>query len=80
MTEVLVEFNRLTGKVHTEAFEGVDARRQALAARLASERAHAAQPEVEIVVLSAESEDDLRQTHARYFYSAGELARRFKSA
>lgn len=80
MTEVLVEFNRVTGHVHTEVFDGENARQRALAARIASERVHADRPEVEIVVLSAESEDDIKHTHARYFQSVSELATRFRTA
>ena len=80
MTEILIEFDRATGEVRTQAFRGDNARQQALAARIASERAHANYSDMEIVVLSAESEDDIGQTHARYFHSAGELASQFKYA
>jgi hypothetical protein len=45
----------------------------ALDARFAAERTHRGNPDVEVVVLSAKSEDVLRHTHARYFYSTGQL-------
>jgi hypothetical protein len=34
----------------------------------------------EVVVLSADSEQTLRETHGRYFYTAAELARRLRDA
>jgi hypothetical protein len=36
--------------------------------------------DTEIVVLSADSEQTLRETHGRYFFTAAELARRLKDA
>lgn len=46
---------------------------EALDARFAAERIHRGNPDVEVVVLSAKSEEVLRRTHARYFYSTGQL-------
>lgn len=36
--------------------------------------------DTEIVVLSADSEETLRETHGRYFFTAAELAQRLKDA
>jgi hypothetical protein len=46
---------------------------EALDARFAAERVHRGNPDIEVVVLSAQSEEVLRHTHARYFYSTGQL-------
>lgn len=46
----------------------------ALARRFELEREYREQPELEVVLLGAESEADLRRTHARYFKSLQELA------
>jgi hypothetical protein len=51
-------------------FSNADA---ALDARFAAERVHRGNLDIEVVVLSAQSEEVLRQTHARYFYSTGQL-------
>jgi hypothetical protein len=47
--------------------------RSALAARLDEERVRVAEPDIEIVVLSATSQDELRKTHARYFQGPVDL-------
>jgi hypothetical protein len=36
--------------------------------------------DTEVVVLSADSEQTLHETHGRYFYTAAELARRLRDA
>jgi len=36
--------------------------------------------DAEIVVLSADSEETLRETHGRYFFTAAELARKLNDA
>jgi hypothetical protein len=46
----------------------------ALARRFELDRQYAAEPAIEVVLLSAESEAALSRTHARYFKSVGELA------
>lgn len=48
--------------------------RTALAARFEAEREFHQEPDVEIVVLSADSWDALQQTHSRYFKPVQELA------
>jgi len=50
--------------------------REAMAARFAAEDEFEGRPEIEIVDLSAASEDELRRTHARYFLTLDELAAR----
>lgn len=46
----------------------------ALKARFDAEREFGDQPDIEIVVLGAESWDSLRRTHSRYFKDVHELA------
>lgn len=48
----------------------------AVAARNEREQRELDNPQVEVVILEAESEDDLRRTHGRYFHFAREIARR----
>jgi hypothetical protein len=50
-----------------------DQRSEALRRRFALEAANREDPNIEVVVLGAESEHDVKQTHARYFSSVGEL-------
>jgi hypothetical protein len=46
----------------------------ALAARFEAEREFRENPDIEVVVLGAESWKSLRRTHSRYFQSVQELA------
>ncbi len=48
----------------------------AIAGRFAAETEFADQPEIEIVAVTAESEDELRTTHGRYFLDLSQLAAR----
>jgi hypothetical protein len=68
----LVVYDRRLGKVLEQASYNDSS--QALAARFDAERTHRGQPEIEVVVLSAGSRDELVRTHARYFKGAQELA------
>lgn len=70
MKHFLLDYNRATQKlVSITTFEDMD---EALAAY--SEREGAALgTEHEIVLLGAESEDDLRETHGRYFFGISEM-------
>lgn len=71
MTHFLVEFDRLSGKlIDLRRFESSN---DALSGRFQAERRHPRGSSIEVVVLSAESETDLRRTHARYFMSATQL-------
>lgn len=73
MRYFLVVYNRSTGAVEVKGFnEGQ--REQALEERFARELAERDRPELEIVLLGAESKAMLKRTHSRYFKSAAELA------
>jgi hypothetical protein len=70
----LLVYDRASGTlVRQDAFADDAA---ALRARFDAEREFAEQPNIEIVALSAASEDELRRTHARYFLRLDELAAR----
>ena len=70
MKHFLLDYNRATHKlVSITTFEDMG---EALEAYSECER-EALATEHEIVLLGAESEDDLRETHSRYFYSIGEI-------
>lgn len=74
MQHYLVVFDRSgADEVRLRKFE---TSAEALLARLEAEQVHRDNPEIEIVVLSAESRESLRLTHARYFDSLADLARR----
>jgi hypothetical protein len=70
--QFLIVYNQQTGDVHLDAYDD-DQRDQALADRFELERLHRLEPHMEVVLLSARSEDLLRQTHARYFKTVREL-------
>ncbi len=74
MSHFLLVYDRDAGMlVRKQRYEiGADAMR----ARFAAEDEFAGRPEIEIVALVAESEDDLLVTHGRYFLSLTELAAR----
>lgn len=71
MTHFLIVFDRATGRLLLE--QPMAQREDALRARFAAEREHRHDENVEVVVLTAGSADDLRRTHARYFSSVREL-------
>lgn len=71
MNSYLVQYNRRTRHLEIRAFEGPD-RPQAIHERLRLERLRT-DADLEIVVLNANSEADLRSTHSRYFKSPAEL-------
>lgn len=48
--------------------------REALVERFRAERLHRDNPDIEVVVLSAESTAALRRTHGRYFQTVSSLA------
>lgn len=72
MNHYLMVYEREQGRVlHLEPCpDAVSAMR----ARFAAERLHRANRDIEIVILGAQTEAALRETHARYFEGAGELA------
>jgi hypothetical protein len=68
----LLIYDRQQGKVTRQmSFSQAD---EALAARFDAEREFSGHPEVEIVVLGADSWEDLTRTHSRYFKGLHELA------
>jgi hypothetical protein len=68
----LVIYNRRAGEiVRHRRFQTADT---ALAARFAAEHEFREEPDVEIVVLGADSWDALYRTHSRYFKGVQELA------
>lgn len=70
----LLVYDRRQGKViQQKSFARPD---EALAARFDAERGFSGQPEIEIVVLGADSWEDLTRTHSRYFKGLNELAER----
>lgn len=73
MKHFLLDYDRPAGKlVCITTFKDVE---RALVAYSACERrAHGTSHE--IVLLGAESEDELRQTHSRYFYDIDEMIER----
>lgn len=74
MTQFLIVYDQVAGKV-LELREFEDAQREAaLAERFRLEREHLSEEHVEIVVLGASAREDLERTHARYFKTVSELA------
>ena len=75
----LIEYDRKKGKlVSFQAFEDCD-REVAQDARLALELSMFRRGvEREVVILEADSEELIRRTHARYFYTLRELIEQFK--
>ncbi|RBY78690.1 hypothetical protein DQ238_11470 [Geodermatophilus sp. TF02-6] len=74
MTSFLVQYDRRTGAYDITEFAGDEARHEALSARVKAE-ANRSSSDIEVVVLSADSLDELKRTHGRYFRSAPELLR-----
>jgi spore cortex formation protein SpoVR/YcgB (stage V sporulation) len=72
MLNFLVVYNRRTGEVSIQEFSA-DQDREAIRARFEAEAQHRGEPDIEVVVLNADSEDTLRRTHGRYFYTAAQL-------
>lgn len=72
MSYYLLVFDRRRGVLERyEDFQ--DDSRRAFRARIREEAAHRPDQDVEVVVLSAGSEKELRATHSRYFRSAEEM-------
>jgi hypothetical protein len=70
----LLIYDRNAGRLLRQEQYGSSA--DAMTARFAAEREFAGQDQVEVVALTAESEESLRRTHGRYFLSLSELADR----
>lgn len=74
MSRFLVVFDRSLGRVLE--VRQLDSLRSSSIARLDAEDVYRENAEVEVVVLTAFSEGDLRRTHARYFDDFEHLALR----
>lgn len=72
MRHFLIVFSRPEGEL-VEPVRAYDDAAAAFRDRFERERRYREMPAIEVVVLSAESEDAIRQTHARYFLSTSEL-------
>ena len=73
MKDFLLVYRRSTATL-LECRELGEDRAKALAERFAVEKREEADPDVEVVVLSAASKDALMNTHSRYFKTISELA------
>lgn len=71
MKYFLLTYNRHTGVGKVERVFADTQRSEAIRSRFALESNQA--KDVEVVVLGAESETDLRRTHARYFSTTADL-------
>jgi hypothetical protein len=72
MQQFLVIYNRRTGTIIRH--RGYGTPRSALAARFTAEREFGENPDVEVVVLGADSWEALEKTHSRYFKPVQKLA------
>ena len=72
MTEFLLTYRRSRGEL-IECLEFAQ-RSDATRARTAREREFIADPDVEVVVLTAASREQIMRTHSRYFRTVQELA------
>jgi hypothetical protein len=70
--QFLIVYNRQTGDVHVDVYPD-ERRDDALARRFDLERERRLEPHIEVVLLSARSQDVLRRTHARYFKTVRDL-------
>jgi hypothetical protein len=78
MRNFLVVYNRRTGERTVEEFpEGCG--REAIRHRFMAEREHNGDTDIEVVVLSSNSREELEKTHSRYFRSAREILEHARS-
>ncbi len=73
MQQYLLVYNRRRGAIIRHS--RFRAAGPALAARFAAEREFRHEPDIEVVVLGADSWESLKHTHARYFKGVQELAK-----
>jgi len=77
MNHYLVVFDRSRGMViHSQSYADPA---KALDARFEAEREHRANPDIEVVVLGADSWDALKRTHGRYFKDFYQIAANARS-
>jgi hypothetical protein len=75
VSHFLLIYDRAAGRLMRQ--QRFDTSADAMRARFGAEAEFRAHPDVEVVALSAASEEDLKRTHGRYFFSLTELANRF---
>lgn len=80
MKYFVLVYNRRPGVAKIERVFSSAHRRDALRYRFQLEAARRDETDIEIVVLGAETEEDLRTTHARYFTTAVDLLERTRHA
>jgi len=74
VSHFVVVYDRASGSlIRLDRFAGGS---EALEARFRAEAEFRGRPDVEVVALAAESEEELRRTHGRYFLGLDELAAR----
>jgi hypothetical protein len=71
MSHFLLRYDRRRGIL--ESMERFTDSAEATSRRFEMELVYLGQPSIEVVVLSAASEDDLRRTHSRFFRSLQQL-------
>ena len=78
MAHFLLIYDRAEGQLLRE--EQFDTEAEALAARFDAETEYGLQPDVEVLAISAASEEALRRSHGRYFLTSEELGERLVGA
>lgn len=73
--EVLIVYDRSSGRVIFQREYAPEQREEALRERFSREEAEKQKPEIEVVLLSADSLGTLKRTHSRYFQTRQEIAR-----
>lgn len=71
MKYFLLAYDRPRGEILSESEFGTW--QEGMTARFMAERIYRDKPDVEIVLLGAESREALRKTHRRYFETIGEM-------
>jgi hypothetical protein len=72
----LLTYDRRRRKILDRLDFAFEARDEALARRADLVREHREDPDLEIVLLGANTFDDLKKTHSRYFKTVDQLAKR----
>lgn len=75
VTRILLVYDRRRRTIVREVEFADDELKCAVNERLAEEIAHKADPNIEVVLLEADSRETLLRTHARYFKTVAEIAR-----
>jgi hypothetical protein len=73
MKYFLLVYDRKTGQLSERLEFAESERARALAERFARERVYRSSPDIEVILIGADSVDSLKQTHARYFLSPAEI-------